>query len=39
VSLATVVRGIAPFAAVDGLRLVILSVFPWIATWLPSRMI
>lgn len=39
VSLATVVRGIAPFAAVDALRLVLLSVFPWLATWLPSRMI
>lgn len=39
VSLATVVRGIAPFAVVDGIRLVVLSVFPWLATWLPSRMI
>jgi tripartite ATP-independent transporter DctM subunit len=39
VSLTTVVRGIAPFAVVDGLRLVILSVLPWLATWLPSRMI
>ncbi|OJX00881.1 MAG: C4-dicarboxylate ABC transporter permease [Burkholderiales bacterium 70-64] len=39
VPLATVVRGIAPFAVVDGLRLVLLSVFPWLALWLPSRMI
>jgi tripartite ATP-independent transporter DctM subunit len=39
VPLLTVVRGIAPFAVVDGVRLVLLSVFPWIATWLPSRMI
>lgn len=39
VSLATVVRGIGPFAAVDVVRLVLLSLFPWLATWLPSRMI
>ena len=39
VPLATVVRGIAPFAVVDGVRLVLLSVLPWLATWLPSRMI
>src|SRR5690606_9934304 len=30
VPLATVVRGIAPFAVVDGLRLVLLSLFPWL---------
>jgi tripartite ATP-independent transporter DctM subunit len=39
VPLGVVIRGIAPFAAVDALRLVLLSVFPWLATWLPSRMI
>ncbi len=38
VPLATVVRGIAPFAVVDAIRLVLLGVFPWLATWLPSRM-
>ena len=39
VPLATVVRGIAPFAVVDMVRLVLISVFPWLALWLPSRMI
>ena len=39
VSMGTVVRGILPFAAADGLRLLLLAVFPWLATWLPSRMI
>ena len=39
VPLGTVVRGIAPFAAVDVFRLFLLCVFPWLATWLPSRMI
>jgi TRAP-type C4-dicarboxylate transport system permease large subunit len=39
VPLGVVVRGIAPFALVDVLRLVLLCVFPWLATWLPSRMI
>ena len=39
VPLGTVVRGIAPFALVDLLRLVLLCLFPWLATWLPSRMI
>ncbi len=39
VPLVVVVRGIVPFAVADGLRLVLLCVFPWLATWLPSRMI
>ncbi|HLT27792.1 MAG TPA: TRAP transporter large permease subunit, partial [Zeimonas sp.] len=39
VPLVTVVRGIAPFAAVDMVRLVVLAAFPWLATWLPSRMV
>jgi len=39
VPLGTVVRGIAPFAAVDVLRLLLLCLFPWLATWLPSRKI
>jgi tripartite ATP-independent transporter DctM subunit len=39
VPLGVVVRGIAPFAVADGIRLFLLCVFPWLATWLPSRMI
>jgi tripartite ATP-independent transporter DctM subunit len=39
IPLSTVVRGILPFAVADVVRLVVLSVFPWLATWLPSRMI
>jgi tripartite ATP-independent transporter DctM subunit len=38
VPLGTVVRGIAPFALADVFRLFLLCVFPWLATWLPSRM-
>jgi tripartite ATP-independent transporter DctM subunit len=36
--LGTIVRGIIPFVGADILRLVLLSLFPWIATWLPSLM-
>jgi TRAP-type C4-dicarboxylate transport system permease large subunit len=39
VPLGVVVRGIAPFALADAFRLFLLCVFPWLATWLPSRMI
>jgi tripartite ATP-independent transporter DctM subunit len=39
VPLGVVIRGIAPFAAVDIVRLFLLCIFPWLATWLPSRMI
>ncbi len=39
VPLMVVIRGIAPFAAMDIFRLFLLCVFPWLATWLPSRMI
>jgi len=39
IPLATVIRGIVPFAVADVLRLGLLAVFPWLATWLPSRMI
>src|SRR5690606_39420415 len=39
VPLMVVIRGIAPFAAMDIFRLILLCVFPWLATWLPSRMI
>lgn len=37
--MATVVRGIVPFAVVDGLRLLLISLFPWLATWLPNLII
>ncbi len=37
--LLTIVRGILPFVAADCLRLLALSLFPALATWLPSRMI
>ena len=39
IPLTTVIRGIVPFAVADVLRLLLLAVFPWLATWLPSRMI
>ncbi len=39
VPLLVVVRGIVPFAVVDVIRLLLLCFFPWLATWLPSRMI
>lgn len=34
----TIVRGIMPFVTADCVRLVLLCVFPWIATWIPSQM-
>ena len=37
--MATVVRGIAPFAFVDCIRLLIICLFPWLATWLPNKLI
>jgi len=37
--MATVVRGIVPFAVADCLRLLLISVFPWLATWLPNLII
>jgi len=37
--MATVVRGIVPFAVVDCLRLLLISLFPWLATWLPNLII
>jgi tripartite ATP-independent transporter DctM subunit len=36
--LTTIVRGIFPFVVADCLRLLLLALFPAIATWLPSRM-
>lgn len=37
--MATVVRGIVPFAVVDAIRLFLLCLFPWLATWLPDLII
>jgi TRAP-type mannitol/chloroaromatic compound transport system permease large subunit len=38
VSFSTIFRGVIPFVATDLVRLVILIVFPLLATWLPTRM-
>jgi len=38
VSFATIFKGVLPFVATDLIRLVILIVFPLLATWLPQRM-
>jgi len=38
VSFSTIFRGVIPFVATDLIRLVILIVFPVLATWLPTRM-
>jgi len=35
----TVVRGIAPFAVADCFRLLLICLFPWLATWLPNKLI
>ncbi len=37
--MATVVRGIVPFAAADCVRLLLIALFPWLATWLPNLII
>ncbi|ABD08275.1 TRAP dicarboxylate transporter DctM subunit [Rhodopseudomonas palustris HaA2] len=39
VSMGTVFRGVAPFVVTDVIRLVILILFPILATWLPQRMV
>ena len=39
IPLMVVIRGILPFAAADAVRLLLLAIFPWLATWLPGRMI
>jgi len=36
--LQTIVRGIAPFVAADCVRMLLISLVPALATWLPSRM-
>jgi TRAP-type C4-dicarboxylate transport system permease large subunit len=38
VSFATIFLGVLPFVATDIIRLVVLILFPAIATWLPGRM-
>ena len=38
VSFTTIFRGVIPFVATDLIRLVILILFPLLATWLPTRM-
>jgi C4-dicarboxylate transporter, DctM subunit len=38
VSLTTIFRGVAPFIAVDILRLVILCALPWLSLVLPNSM-
>ncbi len=37
--MATVVRGIVPFAVADCFRLLLIALFPWLATWLPNLII
>ncbi len=37
--MATVVRGIVPFAVADTVRLFLICLFPWLATWLPNLII
>ena len=36
--LATIVRGITPFVVADCVRMLLISLIPALATWLPSRM-
>lgn len=38
VSLAAIYRGVAPFIAADGLRLVLLAAFPVLTLWLPNAL-
>src|SRR3954470_14654034 len=38
VSFSTIFKGVVPFVATDLVRLVILIIFPLLATWLPQRM-
>jgi len=39
VTMADIYRSIGPFVALQALGLVLVMVFPWLATWLPSLMI
>jgi C4-dicarboxylate transporter DctM subunit len=38
VNMSTIFVGVLPFVVTDLIRLVILIVFPLLATWLPQRM-
>jgi C4-dicarboxylate transporter DctM subunit len=38
IKISTIFKGVLPFIATDILRLIILVLFPILATWLPSRM-
>jgi TRAP-type C4-dicarboxylate transport system permease large subunit len=39
VNMSTIFVGVLPFVVTDLIRLVILILFPLLATWLPQRMI
>jgi C4-dicarboxylate transporter DctM subunit len=39
VNMSTIFIGVLPFVVTDLIRLVILILFPLLATWLPQRMI
>jgi TRAP-type C4-dicarboxylate transport system permease large subunit len=39
VNMSTIFVGVLPFVVTDLIRLVILILFPLIATWLPQRMV
>jgi TRAP-type C4-dicarboxylate transport system permease large subunit len=39
VNMSTIFVGVLPFVVTDLIRLVILIVFPLLATWLPQRML
>jgi TRAP-type C4-dicarboxylate transport system permease large subunit len=39
VNMSTIFVGVLPFVVTDLIRLVILVLFPLLATWLPQRMI
>ena len=38
VSMSTIFKGVLPFIVTDLFRLLLLVLFPWIATWLPATM-
>ncbi len=39
VNMSTIFAGVLPFVVTDIIRLIILILFPLLATWLPQRMI
>ena len=38
ITMPTVFRGVIPFFLADNVKLVVLTLFPWLVTWLPSTM-